>query len=123
MENGDSGQEERQSQGAQPLRGFEAVVPNPKLKLLDQVRAVMRLRHYSIRTERSYCDCPAVLPGVAGGLSDGASPHGEQARGLSATFAGAILFYRLYAPANAKTHSRRAAYVQPATRAPSRRRV
>jgi integron integrase len=36
--------------------GFEAVVPNPKLKLLDQVREVMRLKHYSIRTERSYCD-------------------------------------------------------------------
>jgi len=32
------------------------VVPNPKLKLLDQVREVLRLRHYSIRTEQSYCD-------------------------------------------------------------------
>jgi integron integrase len=43
--------------GANPgRRGFEAVVPNPKLKLLDQVREVMRLRHYSIRTETSYCD-------------------------------------------------------------------
>ena len=39
-----------------PGTGFEAVVPNPKLKLLDQVREVMRLRHYSFRTERSYCD-------------------------------------------------------------------
>jgi hypothetical protein len=39
-----------------PGIGFEAVVPNPKLKLLDQVREVMRLRHYSLRTERSYCD-------------------------------------------------------------------
>ena len=36
--------------------GFEAVVPNPNLKLMDQVREVMRLRHYSIRTERRYCD-------------------------------------------------------------------
>ena len=36
--------------------GFEAVVPNPKLKLLDQMREVLRLRHYSIRTETSYCD-------------------------------------------------------------------
>jgi site-specific recombinase XerD len=36
--------------------GFEAVVPNPKLKLMDQVREVMRLRHYSLSTERSYCD-------------------------------------------------------------------
>src|ERR1035441_2846654 len=35
---------------------FELITPNPKLKLLDQVREVMRLKHYSIRTERSYCD-------------------------------------------------------------------
>ena len=39
-----------------PGAGFEAVIPNPKLKLLDQVREMMRLRHYSIRTERTYCD-------------------------------------------------------------------
>jgi len=32
------------------------IVPNPKLKLLDQCREVMRLKHYSIRTERCYCD-------------------------------------------------------------------
>jgi integron integrase len=38
-----------------PVR-YETVIPNPKLKLLDQVREVMRLKHYSIRTERSYCD-------------------------------------------------------------------
>ena len=36
--------------------GFEAVVPNPKLKLMDQVRERMRLRHYSMHTKRSYCD-------------------------------------------------------------------
>jgi integron integrase len=42
---------------SQPGRvGFDAVVPNPKLKLLEQVREIMRLRHYSIRTEQSYCD-------------------------------------------------------------------
>ncbi len=34
----------------------DLIVPNPKLKLLDQVREVMRLKHYSIRTERCYCD-------------------------------------------------------------------
>jgi integrase len=39
-----------------PGAGFEAVVPNPKLKLLDQVREVLRLRHYAIRTEQSYSD-------------------------------------------------------------------
>ena len=32
------------------------VVANPKLKLLDQIREVMRVKHYSLRTERSYCD-------------------------------------------------------------------
>jgi hypothetical protein len=32
------------------------IISNPKLKLLDQMREVMRLKHYSIRTERSYCD-------------------------------------------------------------------
>jgi Phage integrase, N-terminal SAM-like domain len=37
------------------------VVPNsaedkPKRKLLDQVRDVVRLKHYSLRTERTYCD-------------------------------------------------------------------
>jgi integron integrase len=36
--------------------GAELVIPNPKLKVLDQVREVMRLKHYSLRTERSYCD-------------------------------------------------------------------
>ena len=37
-------------------RGFEAVVPNPKLRLMDQVREVLRLKHYAIRTESCYCD-------------------------------------------------------------------
>ena len=35
---------------------FESVIPNPKLKLLDPLREVMRLKHYSIRTERTYAD-------------------------------------------------------------------
>ncbi len=34
---------------------YESVIPNPRLKLLDQMREVMRLKHYSIRTE-SYWD-------------------------------------------------------------------
>ena len=37
-----------------PPRGL--IVPNPKLKLLDQIREVMRLKHYSIRTEQCYGD-------------------------------------------------------------------
>src|SRR5690242_1184086 len=35
---------------------IEGIIPNPKLKLLDQVREVLRIKHYSIRTESCYCD-------------------------------------------------------------------
>lgn len=28
-------------------------------KILDQMRDLMKRRHYSIHTERSYCDCGA----------------------------------------------------------------
>jgi len=34
----------------------DAVAGKPKKKLLEQVRDVMRLKHYSLRTERTYCD-------------------------------------------------------------------
>ena len=37
-----------------PVVGYESVIPNPKLKLLDQVREVMRLKRYSLRTETTY---------------------------------------------------------------------
>jgi integrase len=30
--------------------------PDPGLKLMDQVRQVMRYHHYAYRTEKSYCD-------------------------------------------------------------------
>jgi len=30
--------------------------PNPDLKLMDQVRQVMRYHHYAYRTEKTYCD-------------------------------------------------------------------
>jgi Phage integrase, N-terminal SAM-like domain len=30
------------------------VIPNPKARLLDQVREVMRVTHYSLRTEQAY---------------------------------------------------------------------
>ena len=46
------GQRQSQSGGAPTLmigRG-DLITPNPNLKLLDQVREVMRLKHYSIRT-------------------------------------------------------------------------
>ena len=39
--------------GSGPGRA-ELIIPNPKLKLLDQVREIMRLKHYSLRTERTY---------------------------------------------------------------------
>jgi hypothetical protein len=32
------------------------MLPNPKLKLMDQLREVLRVKHYSIRTEQCYCD-------------------------------------------------------------------
>src|SRR2546422_2911343 len=57
MEQGDEGQVERALRAVPKAgKGLAAVIPNPKLKLLDQVREVLRLRHYSIRTEQSYCD-------------------------------------------------------------------
>ncbi len=34
--------------------GPAGFIPNPKLRLLDQVSEVMRFKHYSIRTERTY---------------------------------------------------------------------
>lgn len=41
------------AKASRPREGF---IPNPKLKLLDQVSEVMRFKHYSIRTETSYRD-------------------------------------------------------------------
>ena len=35
-------------------RSRDGVVPNPNLKLLDQVREVIRIQHYSIRTDDAY---------------------------------------------------------------------
>ena len=46
----------RQGFSTPPAPIVETVVPNPKLKLLDQIREVMRLKHYSLRTERTYAD-------------------------------------------------------------------
>ncbi len=44
----------------------ELITPNPKFKLLDQVREVIRLKHYSIRTETcshfSTDQCPPRAP-------------------------------------------------------------
>ena len=51
----DQGRSRSDWKGPGPVRR-DLITPNPKLKLLDQVREVMRLKHYSIRTERCYCD-------------------------------------------------------------------
>ena len=39
------------AKASRPREGF---IPNPKLKLLDQVSEVMRFKHYSLRTETTY---------------------------------------------------------------------
>ena len=36
------------------LKNSPKVIPNPKAKLLDQVREVLRVKHYAIRTEEVY---------------------------------------------------------------------
>src|SRR5881396_3064778 len=36
--------------------GLQTAIPTSKLKLLDQVRREIRLRHYSLRTEEAYVD-------------------------------------------------------------------
>ena len=70
------------------------ITPHPKLKLLDQVREVMRLKHYSIRTERSYCDWirryidfhaypPAIAPTMRKGSVPAATGSGKGASGDS----------------------------------------
>ncbi len=30
--------------------------PDPSLKLMDQIRQVLRYHHYALRTEKTYCD-------------------------------------------------------------------
>jgi hypothetical protein len=57
MEQMERRQPQRMPQKTPGVRvGYESVIPNPKARLLDQVREVMRPKHYSIHTERSYAD-------------------------------------------------------------------
>lgn len=49
-----AGYQQGQAVMGAPAWGF--TTPNPKLKLLNQVREVMRLKHYSLRTEPRYCN-------------------------------------------------------------------
>jgi len=41
-------------EGAKASIVAQGFIPNPKLKLLEQVSEVMRFKHYSLRTERMY---------------------------------------------------------------------
>lgn len=61
------------NQNTAPPKQGELLVPNPKLRLREQVREVMRFKHYSVRTEEAYwnwirqflefCrDCPHLTP-------------------------------------------------------------
>src|SRR3989442_7406598 len=48
---------EKQEMDAAPVvrgRPAELFIPNPKLRLREQLREVMRFLHYSVRTEESY---------------------------------------------------------------------
>ena len=38
------------------MKPNEKFKPDPKLKLMDQVRKVLRYHHYAYRTEKTYCD-------------------------------------------------------------------
>jgi hypothetical protein len=42
--------------GALPKEEKQFSVPARPRKLLDHVRDVLRFKHYSLRTERTYCD-------------------------------------------------------------------
>ena len=39
---------------SKPVSSSTLVIPNPKAKLLDQVREVLRVKHYALRTEEVY---------------------------------------------------------------------
>lgn len=56
MITGFKGQGASTAGGKDRIKRSAGIVPNPKLKLLDQVREVLRLLHYSLATERAYCD-------------------------------------------------------------------
>lgn len=39
---------------SKPVSASTLVIPNPKAKLLEQVREVLRVKHYALRTEEVY---------------------------------------------------------------------
>jgi hypothetical protein len=38
------------------IKGAPKFKPDPKSKMMDQVRQVLRYHHYAYRTEQTYCD-------------------------------------------------------------------
>ena len=52
----------------------------PPKKLLDQMRDVLRLKHYAIRTETAYLDCLRRFPRVAPGSLTIPRPEGPVQR-------------------------------------------
>jgi hypothetical protein len=38
------------------MEGKQKFRPDPQLRLMDQVRQVLRYHHYAYRTEKTYCD-------------------------------------------------------------------
>jgi hypothetical protein len=48
------GQPSVESRAQDQGRAGELLVPNPKLRLREQLREVMRFKHYSVRTEQTY---------------------------------------------------------------------
>ncbi len=46
---------------------MDGLIPNPKARLFDQVREVMRFKHYSVRTEQVYLALDAAVFGVSPG--------------------------------------------------------
>jgi hypothetical protein len=50
------GQDKKRMAPGSAGKGRDLVIPNPKLKLMDQVREVMRVKHYAIRTEQADCE-------------------------------------------------------------------
>src|ERR1019366_415628 len=70
---------------AKASRLREGFIPNPKLKLLDQVSEVMRFKHYSLRTERTYREWIKRYMGKAvwhGDAFDGMRAVAGQGRGF-----------------------------------------
>jgi hypothetical protein len=62
------------AKASNPHEGF---IPNPKLRLLDQVSEVMRFKHYSQRAERTAIALPGAMKQWIRGWP---RSHGQQAR-------------------------------------------